>query len=60
MNDAAARRISEQRELIKAKKKEMETAGHFHKMDLRRSISRMEKELRVYIGYQRSVSGVPS
>lgn len=46
----------EHKQRIKAAKEELRTAGPIHARDLRRQISRMEKELRTYIRYQRQAS----
>lgn len=52
------RRIDEHKALIKAKKKEMTTAGLIHKKDLSRQVKRLEKELRAYIGYQKGAARI--
>lgn len=53
MNEIAKRRIAQEREIIAQKKEEMKRAGKIHAADLRREIFRREKELKIYIGYQR-------
>ena len=42
----------EMRERIKAKRKEAENAGLYHRRDLLREIRYLEKELRTYCHYQ--------
>ena len=39
---------------IKAKKREMETAGYIHKRDLIREVRRLERELRTYRYFQKN------
>lgn len=45
--------FEEQKARIRAAKAELLTAGPIHAKDLRRQIHRMEKELRLYIRYQK-------
>ena len=58
MNEIAERRIKQERDIIEQKKKEMKNAGKIHAADLRLEINRREKELKIYIGYQRKAASV--
>lgn len=57
-NPFVTRQIEEYKALIKKKKMEMITAGPIHKKDLSRQVKRLEKELRAYIGYQKSAARI--